>query len=55
LALRRTIPEMMTIPFPRYRLNDHQRDGDGWVARHTIGVTFYGDKFGELPALYRQS
>jgi len=34
---------------------DLQRDGDGWVARHTIGVTFYGDEFGELPALYRQS
>jgi hypothetical protein len=56
LAAGRTgIIEMASIPFPRYRLYDHQRDGDGWVARHTIGVTFCGDEFGELPALYRQS
>jgi protocatechuate 3,4-dioxygenase beta subunit len=28
---------------------------DGLVADHTIGVTFYGDQFGELPDLYKQS
>jgi protocatechuate 3,4-dioxygenase beta subunit len=30
-------------------------NGDGLVADHTIGVTFYGDQFGELPDLYKQS
>jgi len=34
---------------------DLRRDGDGWAAAHTLGVTFYGDEFGELPAFYRQS
>ena len=32
-----------------------QPSGDGYRANHTLGVTFYGEMFGELPALYRQS
>ncbi|MFO7706083.1 MAG: hypothetical protein R6V43_13270 [Halopseudomonas sp.] len=32
-----------------------QPNGNGLVADHTIGVAFYGDKFGELPDLYKQS
>ena len=32
-----------------------QRKGDGYAATHTVGVTFYGDVFGELPSLYQQS
>jgi protocatechuate 3,4-dioxygenase beta subunit len=32
-----------------------RREADGWVASHNLGVTFYGDSFGELPAMYRQS
>jgi len=34
---------------------DLRREADGWAASHTLGVTFYGDSFGELPAMYRQS
>ena len=29
--------------------------GDGLVAEHVVGVTFYGDEFGELPDFYKQS
>lgn len=32
-----------------------QRNGDGYVASHNLGVTFYGKSFGELPDFYRQS
>jgi protocatechuate 3,4-dioxygenase beta subunit len=34
---------------------DLHRSGDGYVANHNLGVTFYGDMFGELPDRYRQS
>ncbi|MGK2927863.1 MAG: hypothetical protein ACSLE2_19785 [Lysobacterales bacterium] len=34
---------------------DLQRDGPGWMAAHTLGVTFYGNEFGELPDFYRQT
>jgi len=34
---------------------DLRRDGDGYVASHNLGVTFYGGMFGELPDFYRQS
>jgi hypothetical protein len=34
---------------------DLRREADGWAASHKLGVTFYGDRFGELPAMYRQS
>ena len=28
-------------------------EGDGLVAEHQVGVTYYGDMFGELPDMYR--
>lgn len=31
------------------------RHGDGYIARHELGVVFYGGMFGELPETYRQS
>ena len=34
---------------------DLHRQGDGYVAHHNFGVTFYGGMFGELPEFYRQS
>jgi protocatechuate 3,4-dioxygenase beta subunit len=34
---------------------DLHRDGAGWVAAHNLGVTFYGQEFGDLPSFYRQS
>jgi protocatechuate 3,4-dioxygenase beta subunit len=34
---------------------DLHRQNEGFVASHNIGVTFYGDTFGELSGLYRQS
>ena len=30
-------------------------NGSGLAAEHTIGVTFYGKEFGELPDIYKQS
>lgn len=33
---------------------DLRRAGDGFEANHQLGVTFYGDRFGELPDFYRQ-
>ena len=34
---------------------DLHREGNGYVASHNLGVTFYGGMFGELPDFYRQS
>jgi len=34
---------------------DLNKQGDGYVANHNLGVTFYGDNFGELTDFYRQS
>ncbi len=34
---------------------DLHRDGAGWLAAHNLGVTFYGQEFGDLPSFYRQS
>jgi hypothetical protein len=33
---------------------DMRRTGKGFEASHQLGVTFYGDRFGELPEFYQQ-
>ncbi len=34
---------------------DLRHEGGAYVANHNLGVTYYGDMFGELPGFYEQS